>query len=162
MNIFKRIKYYFKYFTKYKLNIIIEAFKTQPYDYYYLLKLKKAKLQEMLYYFENSKISCDDPKVAKDIKLAIQLLNIIDETKNTFTYITPERNPKIISEEHSVLLPGAYYKCLVKVNLKNKMRFVKTDNDIYSFEQFPDILYITKAENLYYKLLKERLNTWYN
>lgn len=155
MQFYNKTRNYFKYFTKYKWRVIWEAIKTQPYDYGYLLKLEKAKLKEMEYYFKHSNISFEDKRIAHDIKLAIKLLDIIDQTKDLFTfdYVTMEE------KDDEIIVKGSEYICLVDVNLRNKDRFGK-DNDL--FEKFPDTLYVAKAENLYYKLMKERLNTWWN
>lgn len=158
MRFFKRLRSYIKYFTKYKWLIIWEAIKTQPYDYAFLLKLEKAKLKEMEHYFKHSNISYEDGRIARDINLAIKLLNIIDQTTDTFNFKMGNEVCKIDDEEH--LLPiGSEYECLVNVNTRNKGRF---GGDNILFDRFPDTLYVAKAENLYYKLLKERLNTWWN
>ena len=157
MNCFDKLNSYIKHFTRYKWGIIKESFKTQPYDYSYLLMLEKVKLNEMYHYFKNSDISYEDPRIAKDIKLAISLLDIIDQTKDTFEFKSTYN-----TEGDNLTVGGTTYKCLVNVNMRNLKRFIPTNGDDTLYKAWPDILYTEKAKRLYYKLLQERLDTWWN
>lgn len=157
MKWFNKLKSYIKHFTGYKWDIIKESFKTQPYDYGYLLKLEKAKLNEMYHYFKNSNLTYEDSRIAKDIKLAISLLDIIDQTKDTFEFKVTHK-----TEGCNLIIGGTEYKCLVNVNMRNLKRFIPTNGDDVLYETFPDTLYAEKAKRLYYKLLQERLDTWWN
>jgi hypothetical protein len=51
-----------------------------------MLSLEKQALKQMQEYHENSKITVDNPQIARQIKWAIKLLNIADETD--FVYVS--------------------------------------------------------------------------
>lgn len=51
----------------------------KDFDYSYLLILERKKLQRMYDYFENSKISLENPRVASEISICLRLIDIIME-----------------------------------------------------------------------------------
>ena len=62
------------------------AEKFKPWDFGYMLKVEKQMLKQMQEYHSNSNITVDNPEIARQIKWAIKLLNIADETD--FVYKT--------------------------------------------------------------------------
>ena len=138
--------------NRYHWNVIKKAICGYPFDYSYMLDLQRAKLEEMYNYFLHSNITEDSPIIRRDLKLIIKLLKIINEEKLCFTY-EPPRN----------IFSNSIYKCLVNVNLNNIDRFVKNDREKKLIkEKMQHELYLYKAKNLYYKLLMNRMETWWD
>lgn len=134
-------------FNKHHWNVVKTAYKGYPFDFGYLLSLEKAKLQEMLHYFNNADIIEDYKPIQKDIKLSLKLLDIICEEELTFTY-----------EKRG----GFEYKCLVNVNLNNGHRYFNEKELEFVKNKIPHMLYIAKAKHLYYKLLEYKIETWWD
>lgn len=136
-------------FNKHHWKVVKSAIKGYPFDYCYLLDLEYVKLNEMYHYFSTSDIAEDNPKTAREIKLAMNLNRIICEEENSYDYI---RNDA-----------GFDYKCLVKVNLKNINRFVKNSDEIkFISDKMPHLLYIIKAKNLHGELMKHKIYNWWD
>lgn len=142
------IKCWFRHnFNKHHWNVVKSAYKGYPFDFGYLWELEKAKLQEMLHYFNHADIIEDYKPIQKDIKLALKLLDIIREEELTFTY----RNGKEFE-----------YKCLVNVNLNNGYRYFNEKELEFVKNKMPHMLYMAKAKRLYYKLLEYKIETWWD
>ena len=60
------------------------ASKFQPWDFGYMLEIEKQMLRQMQEYHEHSNIIEDNPVIARQIKWAIKLLNIADETESAW------------------------------------------------------------------------------
>lgn len=150
--IYNDIRCWFRHnFNKHHWNVIKSAIKGHPFDYCYLLDLEYAKLNEMYHYFSTSDIAEDNPKTAREIKLAMKLNRIISEEENLYDYI---RNGKGL---------GFDYKCLVNVNLNNIDRFIKYSPEVkFISDKMPHYLYIEKAKNLYGELMKHKIFTWWD
>ena len=105
-------------------------------DHSYLLKIEQHKLKSMLKYFIKSNLVKDNDIIIRDIKLCISLIDIILER-------------------------GDWYINNGYINLHNKLRFVKLDEDCFYFN-FPSELRIQKALFLYNKIKTEKLQTWWD
>ena len=138
-------------FNKHHWEVVKSAIKGYPFDYCYLLNLEYAKLNEMYHYFSTSDIAEDNPKTAREIKLAMNLNRIICEEEKLYDCIR-NGNGK-----------GFNYKCLVKVNLKNINRFVKNPDEIkFISNSMPHLLYMSKTKHLYGELMKHKIYKWWD
>lgn len=136
-------------FNKHHWKVVKSAIKGHPFDYCYLLDLEYAKLNEMYHYFSTSDIAEDNPKTAREIKLAMKLNRIISE-EEVYEYIKDENG-------------HFQYKCLVNVNLNNIDRFIKHSPEVkFISDKMPHYLYIEKAKNLYGELMKHKIFTWWD
>ena len=73
-NKIKRIPYRIKKIFKY----IKLAYNDLDWDYYYMLILEKAKFEDIANYFTKSNIAEEDWAVARDAKICIKLIDIIN------------------------------------------------------------------------------------
>lgn len=157
INFFKGLFYWIRLnFNKFKFNLLRECLKGQPYDYEFLLKIEKAKLEEMLNYFNNSDIVNHDTDI-RYIKIAIKLLNILisdGEDLYEFKYNFGE-----ISKDDEI---HNRYVFIGNVNMNNISRFLKRNNDIDFVKRFPHEAYLLKAESLYYKIRNEKGYKWWD
>lgn len=146
--IYNDVRCWFRHcFNKHHWKVIKEAILGYPFDYCYLWELEKAKLVEMQKFFEESNITIDDPKTAKEINLAIKLLDIMlfEDDLYEFNHRTRE------------------YECLVKVNTNNIDRFIFNQCEKnFILDKMPHELYVVKAKHLYYELMKNKIRGWWN
>ena len=134
--------------------LVKNAVKSYPFDYGYFYSLQQSSLQDMYNYFKTSYISEQDPMIARDLKLAISLLDIINENRDLFHY-------ENLSTLTLIGLRDLKYKCDVYVNMRNVNRFTETESrNVY--EEFPHELYVEKARRLYFKLLYFKSRNWWN
>lgn len=129
------IRQWLSYAGRYNHFVLIkEALFGYPFDSYYLLKLERAKLNQMLAYFQASDLVESNNKICRDIKLCIELNKIMcEETDITRRY----------------------------VNTHNMSRFVKPSFvDFYT--QFTSEYYILKAQSLYYEIMKQNVTAWWD
>lgn len=156
---------WFRYhFNKGTVNLIKTILTTYPYDFCFLYRIEKAKLQEMLNYYEKSNIMSDEKKeqVVRTLKLAISLINIINEDGiQLFHY---DGKMEFIDEGnglHRCDTSNLHYHSDVKVNLKNANRY---GNDLNQkiFNEMPHELYVMKAKHLYYKLRLYYTDLWWD
>lgn len=137
-------------FNKNHFKVIKEAICGYPFDYCYMWSLQRSKLKEMLEYFKKSNITEDNWRIVRDLNLAINFLDIMINEDELYEY-TPGKN-----------WPGNY-KCLINVNLTNIDRFVKNKDDKdFIINKMQHNLYVLKVKNLYYKLLQERSEAWWD
>ena len=130
-----------KRLTKSQKALVKAAIRGGDFDYGYLLELEKIKLQNMYNYFSLSQLTDDWKRVCSQIKICINLLDII------------------LKEEYNKY-----------VNIKNYHRFIKATNlqdpkrvdflDLW--KRFPDDLAILKAEHLYYKMRYYYTKNWWD
>ena len=79
------IKHWVSYIFKRKsINLIREACVSYPYDWVYLLRLDRVKLEQMLEYFKSNNITGTEPIICRDLRICINLIDIITE-KTDFT-----------------------------------------------------------------------------
>lgn len=160
-NIFKSIKIAIK--NPYKYDVIDNAINGYSFDYANLYELEKAKLIEMRNYFNESGIAANSEDMVKKIDLAVKLLDIANESTDTFGYR--------FLEEENYHKPGTpawtnlddEYFCKVKVNTKNYKRFFN-DNEFLAqyLMKHPHEVYIKKAQYLYHKLRDYFEQTWWD
>lgn len=155
MNIFKKIHYWSKntfYYpllsffniklTKNHIKSTIESFNAMPYDYSYLWRVEKAHLIEMRDYFKMSH-TFDHENDIKYIDICIKLLDIlINDGYELYDY-----------DNH------VFRKY---VNICNDNRFNLSKNTYDDLEIYCFDIYITKVKNLYYEILKNKINNWWD
>lgn len=126
-------------------NVIKTAIYGWPWDYAFLLKLEKAKLEEMVAYHEKEKRFVGVEKCIKDMKICINLLDIIiTEGINLYDFDLNIHTPKIY------------------VNLKNINRFTNDENEKKYFLYNPIQLYVRKATHLYYMIRENKTENWWD
>ena len=164
---YRQIKMWFRFhFRKEFLKLLKAVLKSYPWDGTYLLKLEKAKMEEMATYFERSQLVDGWKRMVKKLRLCARLIDIIteDDDVELFHYNgdwhfepckdNPEYYEMVFSDDHE-------YICDVKVNLKNIKRFAKNEKLINYYLKFPHELYKLKAEYLYHKIrFYNELNWW--
>ena len=153
---FKALKFASK--SDERANIIRSVVDGAPFDFSYCEDIIKAKLVEMREYFKTCNIAYGDEEVAKEIDLALKILNIIENETDYFHF--EDRHPELPRtmehwEDHHT------YVCDVNVNLRNIGRFVP-DNLIPYYTKFAADAYVLKARHLFYKMLNERGIVWSN
>lgn len=116
-----------------------------PFDYGFCLEIEKEMLNRMLQFFSSDEPMVGDSKqIAREIKLAINLLEIITE------------------ENSAIILVGSEEYILDKyVNVRNASRFYKFQDD-YSNPIVQDQVRIAKAWYLYNKLRLHKMQTWWD
>lgn len=167
VNLYKVSKY--ALFNKVKYKTIDECINGYAFDFGYLYNLELAKLREMVEYFTKHGISEDNDKYIKQMKLAIKLLEIVNEEGGYHFEHYPEEHGKIIFENYidesgkMVSVSNMKYVCDVNVNIKNADRFVnnKYEKEFY-VNKFPHELYLLKAKHLYHKLRNDFEQTWWD
>ena len=125
-----------------KWKLVKTALTGHPFDSEYLMDLEKAKLQEMLAYFQISNI-VDHRNNIKWIKMCIKLIDIIEND-------------------------GVWESEPTYVNINNFYRFVKVRYDIpmesvkeYQIK-YPQDLRYSKALHLYYEIRKNYTYNWWD
>lgn len=155
-NRIKRIPYRIKKILKYlKL-----AYNDWDWDYSYMLSLEKAKLEDIVYYFSRSNIAKEDWAVARDAKICIKLIDIINEKDSSYDIKYKE---KYNWEDYDVVPTK-------RVNVKNIKRFDGLDCYLSnSYKANVDLRYlvkddlrIKKAWNLYCKIREYNMRNWWN
>lgn len=155
-NMFKSVKIAIK--NPYKYDVIDQAINGYSFDYAYLYDVERTKLVEMRNYFNDHGIAENSWDMVRKIDLAIKLLDIANESTDTFGY-------RFLDEERSAKTENFddEYYCKVNVNLKNSKRFF-TDNEflLNYINKHPHELYIKKAQYLYHKLRYYFEQTWWD
>lgn len=134
------------------------AWKDQEWDYEYMLRVEKAKLEDMARYYEKHNITEHDWATARDIRICSRLIDIINGNDISYALIRKEK--------------GQWDNCktikLKKVNTKNWKRFIRygqfceqlKDEDFRHMME--DDLRIEKAWNLYCKIRENNMRSWWN
>lgn len=155
-NKIKRIPYRIKKIFKYlKL-----SYNDWDWDYYYMLILERAKFEDIANYFTKSNIAEEDWTVARDAKICIKLIDIINGKDSSYNIKYKE---KYNWESFDVIITK-------QVNIKNIKRFdesncylsnsYKTNIDLRYL--IKDDLRIKKAWNLYCKIREYNMRDWWN
>lgn len=175
----KEIEYYFK-FWKSELKSFFKRFKNRikrisyriskvfkyaklayndwDWDYYYMLSLERAKLEDIANYFSKSNIAEGDWAVARDAKICIKLIDIINGKDSSYDIKYKE---KYNLEKFDIIR-------LKRVNIKNIKRFMNISccnrYNIYldSRHIIEDDLRERKAWNLYCKIREYNMKSWWN
>lgn len=119
------------------------ASKFKPFDFGFLLEIEKQALKQMADYLANSDIAEGNERRAAEIRLALKLLNIGDETESAY-----------------ILHPDSMS---VYVNTRNWKRFFPPDINL-DFEKpiLQDALRVEKAWHLYCVLRENRMRWWWD
>lgn len=124
-------------------NLIKKAHKFQPWDYGFNLELEQEMLRDMYAFWSSDKpISVGSERVAREINLAINLLDIILENNHSYDVFTD--------------------KSLKYVNIRNSLRFTPLKGLCGNDLVFKDIVRQEKAWYLYNKLRYYRMRTWWD
>lgn len=161
----RSLKSWVHYHTKKDFwKIVKEVFSGYPWDETYLLRLERAKINEMLHYHERNKRFEGVEFVIRDMKLCLHFLDImISDGNKLYTYhgsIVPVKLPDGNYKFEET--PDFRYTCFVKVNINNIKRFVDNEKAWKWYIDHPHELYVVKAAYLYHKIRHERENYWWD
>lgn len=150
-NKIKRIPYRIKKIFKY----IKLAYNDFDWDYYYMLILEKAKFEDIANYFTKSNIAEEDWAVARDAKICIKLIDIINGKDSSYDMKYNQKNFDVIITKY--------------VNIKNIKRFDESNYLSNDYKANVDLRYlvkddlrIKKAWNLYCKIREYNMRDWWN
>lgn len=149
-NKIKRIPYRIKKIFKY----IKLAYNDWDWDYYYMLILEKAKLEDMARYYATCNIAETDWTVARDAKICIKLIDIISGEDSSYNVKYNQKNFDVVITKY--------------VNIKNIKRFDESNylSNAYKTNAIryliKDDLRIKKAWNLYCKIREYNMRDWWN
>lgn len=150
-NKIKRIPYRIKKIFKY----IKLAYNDWDWDYYYMLILEKAKFEDIANYFTKSNIAEEDWAVARDAKICIKLIDIINGKNSSYDMKYNQKNFDVIITKY--------------VNIKNIKRFDESNYLSNDYKANVDLRYlvkddlrIKKAWNLYCKIREYNMRDWWN
>lgn len=150
-NKIKRIPYRIKKIFKY----IKLAYNDFDWDYYYMLILEKAKFEDIANYFTKSNIAEEDWAVARDAKICIKLIDIINGKDSSYDIKYNQKNFDVIITKY--------------VNIKNIKRFDESNYLSNDYKANVDLRYlvkddlrIKKAWNLYCKIREYNMRDWWN
>lgn len=103
------------------------AGKFEPFEFGYLLKIEKQALKQMQKYFQTADISVNDEKIARQLKWAIKLLNIADETESAW-----KCSGDLFIDNNGVVGRNPNYKSWITtyVNTHNWKRFIPNHNNL--------------------------------
>ena len=124
------------------------AEKFKPWDFGYMLEIEKQMLRQMQEYHSFSNITIDNPEIARQLKWAIKLLNIADETDSTWKSSGP-----LFKDNNGVVGRNPKYKCWLTtyINTKNWRRFIN----------FSDKSYKSDWDNIHLQDHLRRMKAWY-
>lgn len=124
------------------------AEKFKPWDFGYMLKAEKQMLKQMQEYHSNSNITVDNPEIARQIKWAIKLLNIADETNSAW-----KCSGSIFKNNNGMVEKNPEFKSWLTtyINTKNWKRFIT----------FPDKLYKPNWNNIHMQDHLRQMKAWY-
>lgn len=148
---FQNIRHWLSFVFKFKhINLIKEACISYPYDFDNYFRLERAKLVQMLEYFQLSDI-VETSKIVSDLKICINLLDIIlGNTTVIDTSATgimwPKEGEKFYNRD---------------INTNNMFRFIPKIHESFYTDNL-DEYYIEKAKHLYFEILKNRIFTWWD
>lgn len=135
------------------------ASKFQPWDWGYMIMLEKQTLKQMQEYHKTAEIIVDSPKIARQIKWALKLLDIADETTSAW-----HCSGDLYVDNNGCVGRNPNYKTWIDtyVNTKNWKRFwplYKAPN--FETPHNQDYLRQQKAWYIYNKIRFYYLQTWW-
>lgn len=131
-------------------NVIKTAIKGWPWDDCFLLELEKAKLEEMVAYYERNQSFVGVEKCIRDMKICVNLLDImISEGDDLFEYKWDSGVPEYVCKK-------------TDINLRNIDRFVNNESEKKLFIKFPHDFYVRKATHLYYLIRERETVKWWD
>lgn len=143
--IWSNIRAFFQYnWNLFHWRLIKTAIFSNPYDWTYLYKVERAKLEEMKDYMERSEIV--DHKECGNLRwigVCIRLLDIIIEGPEEHPYVNTRNMWRFIR-------PTDYVKGVKKEDVEQY------------YKSYPQDLRWVKAEHLYYEIRKEHTTCWWD
>lgn len=115
----------------------------KPFDYGFVLELERQGLKQIADYLAKSQIAEGSEDWAKEIRLALKLLDIADGRDSAYSYWS-----------------SCVDNMTVYVNTKNGNRFLP--NQDYSKNIIKNVLREEKAWFLYHKIRCERMRKWWD
>lgn len=133
--------------------------KFQPWDWSFMIALEKQMLKQMQEYHETSQIIVDNPKIARQIKWALKLLDIADGTDSAWCY-----SGSLYIDNNGCIGRNPDYKTWINtyVNTKNYKRFWNIKNPNFDNSHNQDYLRQQKAWYIYNKIRFYYLQTWWD
>lgn len=134
--------------------------KFQPWDWSFMIAIEKQMLKQMQEYHEHAEIIVDSPKIARQIKWALKLLDIADETISAW-----HCSGDLYVDNNGCVGRNPNYKTWIDtyVNTKNWKRFwplSKSPN--FEIPHNQDHLRQQKAWYIYNKIRFYYLQTWWD
>lgn len=139
------------------------AGKFYPWDFGYMIQIEKQMLKQMQDYHTNSNIIEDNPEIARQLKWAIKLLNIADETESAWQFSNP-----IFVDNNGVVERNPEFKFWLTtyINTKNWKRFITIPNEAHipnwNNIHIQDHLRQMKAWYIYNRLRYIYLMNWWD
>ena len=165
------VRSWFKYtFNKYHIKLVKEALNGRPWDYSYLLRLERAKIEEMMDYHERRNFFVGWEIVVRNMKICLSLIEIILGERKLFHFdgqllfvdTTEEEKERMGGRAKKIGQSEDFkYNCDVYVNVRNIDRFVPKNAQKW-YIRHPDELYVLKAKYLYHKIRVERDEEWWD
>lgn len=139
-------------------NLLRLSGKFQPWDWGFMIALEKQMLKQMQEYHETAQIIEDSPKIARQIKWALKLLDIADGTKSAWCY-----SGDLYIDNNGCVGRNPNYKTWINtyVNIGNYKRFWNIENLNFNNPHTQDYLRQQKAWYIYNKLRFYYLQTWW-
>ena len=148
-------------FNRRHFKFVWKALKSYPFEIGYDFDTQRARLEELANYYEHCNIAEGDEERARQMRLAIKMIDIFTEKKQLF-HFTGEWEFKDLGNGTSELLPGTMeYHCDIYVNTRNIDRFIPKERQ-KMFLKMPHDLYIEKAWAIYCRILKDDMRWWSN
>lgn len=167
IQLYKEIKYWFWVnFNKYHLKTLWTVFKAYPHDYSYTWQIEKARLEELKYYFIKGSDTFDHKRDIYWLNKCLSLLDIlISDGDDAWVYFDSEGVVDVKNIEVTNFSSLVSFFDKEKINTSNAERFfpdffeiLKTNREIEDI--FFHELYLAKAKNLYYEILKNMVYNW--
>ena len=135
--------------------------KFEPWDWGFMIALEKQMLKQMQEYHETAQIITDSPKIARQIKWALKLLDIADGTNSAWHY---SGDLYIDVDDNGCICRNPDYKTWIDtyVNTKNWKRFYPIKHPNFNNPHNQDYLRQQKAWYIYNKLRFYYLQTWWD
>ena len=130
-----------------------------PWDFSYLIQIEKQMLKQMQQYHEKSNIIVDNPKIARQIKWALRLLDIADGTNSAFHI-----NGTLYIDNNGIIGRNPNYRTWIDtyVNANNYKRFWDIPDPNWDNPHTLDYLRQLKAWYIYNKIRYYYLQTWWD
>lgn len=132
--------------------------KDRDYDYEYLFDIERKKLSQMLTYFQTSPL-VHKREICRDIQICINLLDIVCKKADEYLEM-----PKDVKQTNDFAIFNH------RVNWRNAYRFLNnSQEEIEKQMSNPNLLahilndiYTQKALHLYYKILFNKVRSWWD
>lgn len=163
--VMRRILYWLRlHFRRESLAVIKEWWHGYPGDYPYLLRLERAKLQEMIAYHRSIQRFEGWEYYVRDMKICMALIGIMLEEKDLFHFDGKLEFVPIKNNDELYEVKGSdnfRYVCDVYVNTRNAGRFAVDEARKKVLCEYPSELYLQKARRLYHKIRYEHEFEWW-